>query len=130
MVTSDYTIRYQGKIYQIARADIRAGLRGGPVRVAQRLDGSLAVKFREHYVSAAACPPQPKAPPPPKPVRSKRPPSKDRPHLDERLQPAEEPSVKEKQGERSKTKAELLTVLRTGTFYFALTHTPETLLRL
>src|SRR3989441_3112621 len=28
VVTPDYTIRYQGKIYQIGRSDIRAGLRG------------------------------------------------------------------------------------------------------
>src|SRR3989449_11739996 len=73
VVTPDYTIRYQGKIYQIARGDIRAGLRGGRVRVEQRLDGSLAVKFREHYVSTAECQPRPKTPPPPKPVRSKKP---------------------------------------------------------
>lgn len=32
VVTHDYTIRYQGKIYQIARGDIRAGCEGG-VRV-------------------------------------------------------------------------------------------------
>ncbi len=76
VVTPDYTIRYQGKIYQIARGDIRAGLRGGRVRVEQRLDGSLAVKFREHYVSTAECQPRPKTPPPPKPVRSKKPRSK------------------------------------------------------
>jgi len=76
VVTPDYTIRYQGKIYQIGRSDIRAGLRGGRVRVEQRLDGSLAVKFREHYVSTAECQPRPKTPPPPKPVRSKKPRSK------------------------------------------------------
>jgi DNA-binding Lrp family transcriptional regulator len=76
VVTSDYTIRYQGKIYQIARRNIRAGLRGGRVRVEQRLDGSLAVKFREHYVSTAECQPRPKMPPPPKPVASKEPRSK------------------------------------------------------
>jgi len=76
VVTPDYTIRYQGKIYQIARGDIRAGLRGGRVRVEQRLDGSLAVKFREHYVSTAECQPRPKTPPPPKPVCSKKPRSK------------------------------------------------------
>ena len=74
VVTPDYTIRYQGKIYQIGRSDIRAGLRGGRVRVEQRLDGSLAVKFREHYVSTAECQPRPKAPPPP--VSSKKPRSK------------------------------------------------------
>jgi transposase len=72
VVTPDYTIRY----HQIARGDIRAGLRGGRVRVEQRQDGSLAVKFREHYVSTAECQPRPKAPPPPKRVSSKKPRSK------------------------------------------------------
>jgi hypothetical protein len=67
-VTPDYTIRYQGKIYQIGRADVRAGLRGGGVRVERRLDGSLAVKFRERYLSVTECPPRPKTPPPPKPA--------------------------------------------------------------
>lgn len=64
VVTPDYTIRYQGKIYQIARAEVRAGLRGGRVRVERRLDGSLAVKFREHYVSTTECQPRPKTPAP------------------------------------------------------------------
>jgi len=77
MVTPDYTIHYQGKIYQIARADIRAGLRGSRVRVEQRLDGSLAVKFRERYVSVTPCQPRPRTPPPPKPATtSKKAPSK------------------------------------------------------
>jgi transposase len=77
VVTADYTIHYQGKIYQIARADIRAGLRGGRVRVEQRLDGSLAVKFRERYVSVTPCQPRPRTPPPPKPATtSKKAPSK------------------------------------------------------
>ena len=77
VVTSDYTIRYQGKIHQIARADIRAGLRGGRVRVEQRLDGSRAVKFRERYLSTTECPPRPKTPLPPKPAAtSKKAPAK------------------------------------------------------
>ena len=67
-VTPDYTIRYQGKIYQMGRSDIRAGLRGGRVRVEQRLDGSLAVQFRQRYVSVTECQPQPKALPQPKPT--------------------------------------------------------------
>jgi hypothetical protein len=73
IVTSDYTIRYQGKIYQIARGDIRAGLRGGRVRVAQRLDGSLAVKFRQHGLRVAECQPRPKTAPPPRPASSQKP---------------------------------------------------------
>lgn len=68
IVTSDYTIRYQGKIYQIARGDIPPGLRGGRVRVEQRLDGSLAVKFRQYRLRVAECQPQPKRPLSPKRV--------------------------------------------------------------
>jgi len=72
-VTSDYTIRYQGKIYQIARADIRPGLRGGQVRVEQRLDGSLAVKFRQHLLGVAECLTPPKTPAPLKPISAPKP---------------------------------------------------------
>src|SRR5208337_1357418 len=68
-VTSDYTIRYQGKIYQIARGDIRTGLRGGRVRVEQRLDGSMAVKFRQYDLQVAECHPRPKTSPPPTPAK-------------------------------------------------------------
>jgi len=71
-VTSDYTIRYQGKIYQIARGDIRPGLRGGRVRVEQRLDGSMAVKFRQYGLRVAECPAQAKTPPPRKPASAPR----------------------------------------------------------
>jgi hypothetical protein len=67
-VTLDCTIRYQGKIYQIGRDDIRPGLRGGRVRVEQRLDGGMAVKLRQYGLSVAECQPRPKTPPPPKPV--------------------------------------------------------------
>ena len=73
IVTSDYTIRYQGKIYQIARGDIRPGLRGGRVRVEQRLEGCMAVKFHQYSLTVAECQPRPKTPPPPKPVSAPRP---------------------------------------------------------
>lgn len=74
VVSSDYTIRYQGKVYQIARREVRPGLRAGRVRVEQRLDGRLAVRFRQHYLSVAECQPRPPAtPPPPKPASSSRP---------------------------------------------------------
>jgi transposase len=72
-VSTDYTLRYQGKIYQIARGDIRPGLRGGRVRVEQRLDGSLAVKFRQYGLSVVECPAPPKTPPPPKPPSAPKP---------------------------------------------------------
>jgi len=73
IVTSDYTLRYKGKIYQIARADIRTGLRGGRVRVEQRRDGSLAVKFRQYGLRVTECPCRPKTPPPPKAIRAQKP---------------------------------------------------------
>ena len=55
-----YTIRFDTKIWQIARKDIRTGLRGASVRVEQRLDGSLAVRFGNRYVGVTECLPRPK----------------------------------------------------------------------
>jgi len=69
IVSSDYTLRYQGKTYQIARRDIRPGLRGSRVRVERRLDGSMAVKYRQHWLGVAECPVAPKTPPPAKPTK-------------------------------------------------------------
>ena len=59
-VYNDYTIRVDNKVYQIARKDIRAGLRGADVRVELRLDSSLAVRSGEHYLEISECLPQPK----------------------------------------------------------------------
>jgi hypothetical protein len=59
-VADDYTIRFEGKLYQIQKTGIRAGLRGGTVRVESRLDGTLAVCFGHHYVAVAECHPRPK----------------------------------------------------------------------
>jgi transposase len=60
-VTSDYTLRYDGKVYQIARAGIVSGLRGANVRVEKRLDGSMVVRFREKVLAVEECSPRPKA---------------------------------------------------------------------
>jgi hypothetical protein len=68
-VASDYTIQFDARIYQIARKDIRAGLRGAAVRVEMRLDGSLAVRFRSRYVTVAECLTRPKVVPPHKPPK-------------------------------------------------------------
>jgi hypothetical protein len=61
-VDNDYTIRFDNHTYQIARADVRAGLRRGEVRVEVRLDGSLAVRFRGRYLTVTECQPRPKVP--------------------------------------------------------------------
>jgi hypothetical protein len=54
-VKNDYTIQFAGKTYRIERADIRTGLRGAAVRVEQRRDGSLAIRFQERYLRFELC---------------------------------------------------------------------------
>ena len=56
-VTNDYTVRYDGKFYQIDRRDIRAGMRKAMVRVEERLDGTIAVWFQDGYVRVRRCAP-------------------------------------------------------------------------
>jgi hypothetical protein len=59
-VGTGYTIQFDNRIYRIARADIRAGLRGAQVRIEVRLDGSMAVRFRDRYVEVSECLVRPK----------------------------------------------------------------------
>ena len=54
-VRPDYTLRWDGHLYQIERSAIVAGMRGANVRVEQRLDGSLAVRYRDRYVPVELC---------------------------------------------------------------------------
>lgn len=75
-VRPDYTLRWDGKLYQIERAAIVSGLRGAKVRIEQRLDGSLAVRHGERYLPVTACASveKSKAPPvpPAKPAKKRR----------------------------------------------------------
>jgi len=79
-VMADYTFQFHRRRYQIARASIWPGLRGGGVRIERRLDGSLAVRFRDRYLQFAECNStpapgcatlRPSAPTKPKPVKQK-----------------------------------------------------------
>jgi hypothetical protein len=56
-VTNDYTVRYDGKVYQIDRRDIRVGMRKAWVRIEERLDGIIAVLFQCRYVRVRRCAP-------------------------------------------------------------------------
>src|ERR1700686_4196077 len=47
---NDYTLQWNGKWYQIERPAVTVGLRRANVRIEQRLDGSLAVRYRERYL--------------------------------------------------------------------------------
>jgi transposase len=69
VIGADYTIRYGAKLYQVAREQIRAGLRGQAVRVERHLDGRLVVRSGEGELRVQQCetaerieaPTQPKA---------------------------------------------------------------------
>lgn len=54
-VNNDYTVQLDGKFYQIQREGICPGLRGAIVRIERRLDGSLAVRFRDRYLAVKVC---------------------------------------------------------------------------
>jgi hypothetical protein len=54
-VRPDYTLRWEGKLYQIERQAAVSGLRGANVRVELRLDGSLAVRHGEQYLPLKEC---------------------------------------------------------------------------
>jgi len=70
-VRSDYTLRWDGKLYQIERQAVTTGLRRANVRVEKRLDGSLAVRYGERYLPVRECAAaeKPKAMPIVKPAR-------------------------------------------------------------
>lgn len=54
-VGTDYTIRFDNRVYQIARSDVRAGMRGALVRIEMRLDGSMAVRSDKRYLAVTEC---------------------------------------------------------------------------
>lgn len=50
VVSNDYTIRYRNRIYQLLKPAY-PGERGGRVVIEERLDGTMAIRFREHYLN-------------------------------------------------------------------------------
>lgn len=55
-IRNDYTFRWEGDLYQIERAFVVSGMRGASVRVENRLDGSMAVRYGERYLKTELCP--------------------------------------------------------------------------
>lgn len=54
-VRPDYTLRWDGKLYQIDRGSVTTGLRRADVRVEARLDGTIAVRHGERYLLVKEC---------------------------------------------------------------------------
>ena len=72
-VANDYTVQFESKLYLIDRKDVREGLRGGQIRVEKRRDGSVAIRFRDRYLSVSLCPVRPKKAPSHPSVKVKKP---------------------------------------------------------
>jgi transposase len=77
-VRNDYTIPLDAELYQIERKAVVSGLRKASVRVEKRLDGSIAVRFGERYLTVSRCtvvrktdaPPVKRSSPPRRPPRN------------------------------------------------------------
>jgi len=52
---NDYTFAFAGQRYQIARADVQAGMRRRPLRLELRLDGALAARYEGRYLDVTPC---------------------------------------------------------------------------
>ena len=71
VVSNDYTFSFAGRRYQIARSEVKAGMRGKSLRIELHLSGALRARWEGRYVEVSECgvkPPQ-AAKPVGKPVR-------------------------------------------------------------
>jgi hypothetical protein len=56
-ISNGYTVQYHGTMYQIPPHQVRTGMRGSKLRVEARLDGTIAMRFDNHYLAVAVCEP-------------------------------------------------------------------------
>lgn len=54
-VTNDYTVKWDGRRWQIPKEAARAGLRGSPIRIEARLDGRVMARVGEGFVELTEC---------------------------------------------------------------------------
>jgi transposase len=54
-ISNGYTVQYRGQLYQIPPHQVRTGMRGSLLRVEVRLDGSIAMRFRNEYMRVERC---------------------------------------------------------------------------
>jgi hypothetical protein len=61
VVSNDYTFSFAGRRYQIARSEVKPGMRGRSLRIELHLSGALRARFEGQYVEVSECgvkPPQ------------------------------------------------------------------------
>lgn len=75
-VDNDYTFPLDGKKYRLIASPMPPRLRGATVRIERRLDGSLAARFGDRYLTVQECPVTAKAARPP--VKAPKPPRRQR----------------------------------------------------
>jgi hypothetical protein len=61
VIGNDYTFSFAGRRYQIARAELQAGMRRQRVRVELRLNGELMARYQGRYVEIGECGMRPSA---------------------------------------------------------------------
>jgi transposase len=54
-VSNDYTFSFAGRRYQIAREQVKAGMRGKSLRIELHLSGTLRARFEGQYVEVGEC---------------------------------------------------------------------------
>ena len=55
VVSNDYTFSFAGRRYQIARQQVKAGMRGKSLRIELHLSGALRARFQGQYVEVSEC---------------------------------------------------------------------------
>jgi hypothetical protein len=55
VIGNDYTFSFASRRYQIARGDVKAGMRGKSMRIELHLSGALRARFQGQYVEVSEC---------------------------------------------------------------------------
>ena len=55
VVSNDYTFSFAGRRYQVARSEVKAGMRGKRMRIELHLSGALRARFEGVYVEVSEC---------------------------------------------------------------------------
>jgi hypothetical protein len=54
-ISNDYTFSLAGRRYQLARQQVKAGMRGKSLRIELHLSGALRARFEGQYVELSEC---------------------------------------------------------------------------
>jgi transposase len=55
VISNDYTFSFAGRRYQLARQQVKAGMRGKSLRIELHLNGTLCARFEGQYVDVSEC---------------------------------------------------------------------------